>query len=172
MILLYFPNLVFLEEVETIFEFHPDCRCPIVDVGSTPETHAHGDHIAALGAVRAAAPQAKVHSNSRSAPAEQHNAPGATVAVGRLQVTYCETPGHAADGVTYLINQWPHAAPTVAVVGDTIFAGSMGRGNDGWDLARQKVREHILSLPPETLLCPGHGPLTTVGEEQANNPFF
>ena len=35
-----------------------------------------------------------------------------------------------------------------------------------------KVREQILSLPPETLICPGHGPLTTVAEEKEHNPFF
>lgn len=135
-------------------------------------THTHPDHIAVLGAVRAAAPQARVHSNSRSAPADQRNQPGTTVSVGRLRITHCETPGHAADGVTYLIGNWPDNAPLVAVVGDAIFAGSMGRGNDSWEIARDKVREHILGLPPETLLCPGHGPLTTVGEELRNNPFF
>ena len=48
----------------------------------------------------------------------------------------------------------------------------MGRGFQSWDLARQKVREQILSLPPDTLLCPGHGPLTTVAEEKSHNPFF
>ena len=60
----------------------------------------------------------------------------------------------------------------MAVVGDAIFAGSMGRGNPDYSLARQKVREQILTLPPATLICPGHGPLTTVAQEQAHNPFF
>ena len=60
----------------------------------------------------------------------------------------------------------------VAVVGDAIFAGSIGRGNQSWDIAKQKVREQILSLPPATLICPGHGPLTTVAEEKEHNPFF
>jgi len=36
----------------------------------------------------------------------------------------------------------------------------------------EKVRQQILTLPPETLVCPGHGPLTTVAEEKAHNPFF
>ena len=40
------------------------------------------------------------------------------------------------------------------------------------ELARTKVREQILSLPAETLLCSGHGPLTTVGEQKENNPWF
>jgi glyoxylase-like metal-dependent hydrolase (beta-lactamase superfamily II) len=76
------------------------------------------------------------------------------------------------DGVTYLIAGWPSGASTVAAVGDTLFAGSMGNGNGQWELARKKIREHILSMPPETLLCPGHGPLTTVAEELEFNPFF
>ena len=42
-----------------------------------------------------------------------------------------------------------------------LFAGSIGRGNQSWALARQKVREQILTLPADTLICPGHGPLTT-----------
>jgi glyoxylase-like metal-dependent hydrolase (beta-lactamase superfamily II) len=60
----------------------------------------------------------------------------------------------------------------VAIVGDAIFAGSIGRGNQSWDLAKEKVRGNIFSLPAETLICPGHGPLTTVEQEKSNNPFF
>jgi len=59
-----------------------------------------------------------------------------------------------------------------AIVGNAIFAGSIGRGNQSWDLAKQKVREQIFTLPAETLICPGHGPLTTVAEEKTHNPFF
>jgi glyoxylase-like metal-dependent hydrolase (beta-lactamase superfamily II) len=58
------------------------------------------------------------------------------------------------------------------MVGDAVFAGSIGHGNQSWELARQKVTDQIFSLPPDTLICPGHGPLTTVGEEKAHNPFF
>ena len=63
-------------------------------------------------------------------------------------------------------------APHVAFVGDSIFAGSMGGAPAHGPLAKQKVRDQILSLPADTLLCPGHGPLTTVAEEKAHNPFF
>jgi len=63
-------------------------------------------------------------------------------------------------------------APAVAVVGDALFAGSMGRGFQSWELAKQKIREQIFTLPPATLICPGHGPLTTVAEEEAHNAFF
>jgi len=135
-------------------------------------THSHHDHVVELGTLRAQFPRARIHSNSRNAPADQRVQPGESLQIGGLQLAYRETPGHAADGVSYIIGNWPGRAPQVVIVGDTIFAGSMGRGNDGWELARGKVREHILTLPPETLLCPGHGPLTTVAEERANNPFF
>jgi hydroxyacylglutathione hydrolase len=135
-------------------------------------THSHWDHVEALPKIREAWPKAKVHSGSKNAPVDQRNKINEIVHLGGLRVTHRETPGHADDGVTYLVGNWQEDAPHVAIVGDTIFAGSMGRGNPDWNLARQKVREQILTLPPATLLCPGHGPLTTVAEEREHNPFF
>jgi hydroxyacylglutathione hydrolase len=135
-------------------------------------THSHWDHVEALPKFREAWPKAKLHSGSKNAPVDQRNKHSEIIHLGGLRVTHRETPGHAEDGVTYLVGNWQDDAPHVAIVGDTIFAGSMGRGNQSWDLARQKVREQILSLPPETLLCPGHGPMTTVAEEREHNPFF
>ncbi len=135
-------------------------------------THSHWDHVEALPQIRKTFPLAQLHSNSEAAPKGQRNQPGEAVALGGLRIAHRATPGHAPDGVTYVIGNWPENAPAVAIVGDAIFAGSMGRGNQSWELARQKVREEILSLPPATLICPGHGPLTTVAEEQEHNPFF
>jgi hydroxyacylglutathione hydrolase len=135
-------------------------------------THSHWDHVEALGKIREAWPKAKIHSGSKNAPVDQRNKTAEILPLGGLRVTHRETPGHAEDGVTYLVGNWQEDAPHVAIVGDTIFAGSMGKGNQSWDLARQKIREQILLLPAETLICPGHGPLTTVAEEKLNNPFF
>ena len=135
-------------------------------------THAHEDHVAALGDIREKFPKVRLHSGSKRAPVDQRNRPNDFIHLGSLRITHRDTPGHAEDGTTYVVGTWPDDAPHVAVVGDAVFAGSIGRGNPSWDLARQKVREQILTLPPETLLCPGHGPLTTVAEEQAHNPFF
>jgi glyoxylase-like metal-dependent hydrolase (beta-lactamase superfamily II) len=135
-------------------------------------THSHWDHVEALPKIRDAWPKTHVHSGSKNAPVDQRNKPSEIVPLGGLRVTHRETPGHAEDGVTYLVGNWQEDAPHVAIVGDAIFAGSIGRGNQSWDLARQKVREQILTLPPETLICPGHGPLTAVAEEKAHNPFF
>ncbi len=135
-------------------------------------THTHEDHIAAVGAIRERFPKVRVHSSAKDAPVDQRNRANDFIHLGSLRITNRDTPGHAEDGTTYVIGTWPEDAPHVAIVGDAIFAGSIGRGNQSWDLARQKVRDQIFSLPPDTLICPGHGPVTTVVEEKAHNPFF
>jgi len=135
-------------------------------------THSHWDHVEALPKIREVWPKARLHSGSKNAPVDQRNKTAEIIHLGGLRVTHRETPGHAEDGVTYMVGNWQEDAPIIAFVGDAIFAGSIGRGNQSWELARQKVHEQILSLPPETLLCPGHGPLTTVAEEKEHNPFF
>jgi glyoxylase-like metal-dependent hydrolase (beta-lactamase superfamily II) len=135
-------------------------------------THSHYDHVEGLPQIREALSKARLHSGSRSAPVDQRNKPNEIVHLGGLRITHRETPGHADDGVTYIVGNWQDDAPHVAMVGDAIFAGSMGNGNGQWDLARQKIREQILTLPPTTLICPGHGPLTTVAQEKEHNPFF
>src|SRR5262245_51586623 len=135
-------------------------------------THTHEDHIAALGQVRQEFAKVRLHSSSKNAPVDQRNRKNDFIHLGSLRITNRDTPGHAEDGTTYIIGTWPEDAPHVAIVGDAIFAGSIGRGNQSWDVAKGKVREQIFSLPAETLICPGHGPLTTVAEEKENNPFF
>jgi glyoxylase-like metal-dependent hydrolase (beta-lactamase superfamily II) len=135
-------------------------------------THTHEDHIAGLAQIREAHPKVKLHSSAKGAPPDQRNRPNDFIHLGSLRITHRDTPGHAEDGVTYILGNFPEDAPNVAVVGDCIFAGSMGRGFQSTELLKQKVREQILSLPGPTLICPGHGPLTTVEQEKANNPFF
>jgi glyoxylase-like metal-dependent hydrolase (beta-lactamase superfamily II) len=135
-------------------------------------THSHTDHIAALSVIREAFPKVRLHFGAKHAPVEQRNRANDFIHLGSLRITNRATPGHAEDGTTYIIGNWPEDAPPVAIVGDAIFAGSIGRGNESWDVARQAVREQILILPPDALICPGHGPLTSVVEEKENNPFF
>lgn len=135
-------------------------------------THSHEDHVAAVDQLRAAFPKVRLHSSSRHAPVDQRNRPNDFIHLGSLRISNRETRGHAEDGTTYVIGNWPDDTPHVAVVGDAIFAGSIGKGNISWDQAKDGVRSQIFTLPDETLICPGHGPLTTVGEEKAHNPFF
>jgi glyoxylase-like metal-dependent hydrolase (beta-lactamase superfamily II) len=135
-------------------------------------THTHEDHIAALGAIRERFPKIRLHSNSKNAPPDQRNRANDFIHLGSLRITNRDTPGHAEDGVTYIIGNFPEDAPNAAVVGDCVFAGSIGRGFVSTEQLKQKIREQIFTLPGETLICPGHGPLTTVKQEIENNPFF
>ena len=135
-------------------------------------THTHADHVAALDPLRGRFPKAKLHSSAKSAPVDQRNRANDFIHLGSLRIQNRDTPGHAEDGVTYVVGNWPDDAPSVAIVGDAIFAGSMGGARELADLAKQKIRDQIFSLPPDTLICPGHGPVTTTVEEQKNNPFF
>ena len=63
-------------------------------------------------------------------------------------------------------------ARPIAIVGDSLFAGSMGGGNVSYNDAVKNNLEKILTLPDDTIICPGHGPMTSVGEEKKHNPFF
>ena len=135
-------------------------------------THMLEDHIAAMGPLREKFPKLLLHTNSKSAPPQHRNRANDFIHLNSLRVTNRETPGHAEEGVIYIIGNWPDDAPHVALIGDTIFAGSLARGIQSTELLKDKVRAQIFSLPAETLLCPGHGPPTTVAEEKARNPFF
>ena len=135
-------------------------------------THMDDDHVAAMSAVRAAFPKLLLHTNSKHAPPQHRNRANDFIHLGSLRITNRETPGHTEEGVIYIVGTWPDDAPHVAIVGDTIFSGSMAEGRQWTALLKQKIREQILTLPNDTLLCPGHGPLTTVAAEKENNPFF
>jgi len=136
-------------------------------------THGHHDHVAALPTFQQRFPTLKLHAGALRAPRNPRNRSEDEIEVGGLRVTARPTPGHTEDGTSYLVQGWVGGAPPVIVVGDALFAGSMGRtGGPAFRAARQAVCEQILSLPPDTLICAGHGPMTTVGEEIAHNPFF
>lgn len=135
-------------------------------------THMHGDHVAGLQGIRERFPNIAIRTDAESAPESSRNQRDEVIELGDLRITNRDTPGHAVDGVTYVVEGFSGGGGQIAIVGDAIFAGSMGGAPTAGSLAKQKVRDQILTLPETTLLCPGHGPLTTVGEEKANNPFF
>ena len=78
----------------------------------------------AIEPIRARFPKLKLHSNIKSAPVDQRNRSNDFIMLGSLRITNRDTPGHAEDGVTYVVGNWPEDAPHVAIVGDAIFAGS------------------------------------------------
>jgi len=143
------------------------------ELGATIEalflTHTHNDHIAEFDrfASRGIAP---LWSNEAEPwPGTTHFSEGDTFEIGALKVTALTTSGHSRGGTTYFVEGLERP---VAVVGDAIFAGSMGGGMVSFADAWRNNREKILTLPDETVLVPGHGPPTTVAEEKRHNPFF
>lgn len=141
-----------------------------LEIESVFLTHTHNDHIADLDRLVGALENVSVYSNAKEPwPGTETFSAGVEFSIGSLTVKTFTTSGHSVGGTTYFVEG---LARPVAVVGDAIFAGSMGGGIVSFADAWKNNREKILTLPENTILCPGHGPLTSVGEEKRNNPFF
>jgi glyoxylase-like metal-dependent hydrolase (beta-lactamase superfamily II) len=132
-------------------------------------THTHGDHIFDLDRLKEKTGAPAVVGSGEPIEGAETFEVGKKFSIGKLQVESRLTWGHSKGGVTYVVTG---LAQPVAIVGDAIFAGSMGGGAISYEAALQTNRAEILSLPADTILCPGHGPLTTVAEQKAHNPFF
>ncbi len=132
-------------------------------------THTHPDHVADLERLTRLADCRAFASKLENFEGVDTFEIGRNFRFGGLIVSTRLTDGHTPGGVTYVVQGLPRR---VAVVGDAIFAGSMGGGLSSYEDALRNNRERILTLPDDTLLCPGHGPLTTVREEKLHNPFF
>jgi hydroxyacylglutathione hydrolase len=97
-------------------------------------------------------------------------AEGDKVQAGPLVADVIHTPGHTEGSVCLYFS-----ADKKLIAGDTLFAGSIGRtdlpGGSSQKII-QSLHDKVLALPDETLVVPGHGPLTTIGEERESNPFL
>jgi hydroxyacylglutathione hydrolase len=95
---------------------------------------------------------------------------GLGIKIGRRMVRCLTTPGHTQGGICYCVDD---AQVPVCFVGDTLFAGSIGRSNpkELYSTHLTSVRDRVLTLSPDYRLFPGHGPATTVEEELDHNPF-
>lgn len=154
-------------------------------------THAHFDHIGGLALLHERWPEAPIliHEDEAGhltdpllnlsamtgAPVVAPQATdllehGQTLELDGLTFHIRHTPGHSPGGVC--LHQPEHQT---AIVGDTLFAGSIGRHDfpmsDG-RLLIKSIQEQLLTLPDETIVRPGHGPQTTIGQERATNPFL
>lgn len=93
---------------------------------------------------------------------------GDEVRVGQTSLKVIHTPGHSPGSVCFY-------TPGILFSGDTLFCGGVGRtdlpGGSWKDLIRS-LRTRVLTYPEETVVLPGHGPRTTIGEEKENNPFL
>lgn len=92
------------------------------------------------------------------------------IGVRGIDAEVIRTPGHTEGSLCVYI-----PSQSLLLAGDTLFAGSVGRtdlpgGNHGKLI--QSIRDRLLPLPDATLVIPGHGPATTIGEERISNPFL
>jgi hydroxyacylglutathione hydrolase len=93
-----------------------------------------------------------------------------TVKAGSLVGQVLHTPGHTEGSVCLYF-----PAETMLIAGDTLFAGSIGRTDlpgGSFEKIIHSLHDRVLALPDETLVVPGHGPLTRIGEERESNPFL
>src|SRR5438132_13828822 len=132
-------------------------------------THAHADHVADLPRLREETGADVLTPAREPVPGAELIDEGKRFRLGNLEIEARLTWGHSPGGMTFVVTGLAHP---IAIVGDSIFAGSMGGGNVSYEDAVENNLKKILSLPNDTILCPGHGPLTTVGEEKLHNPFF
>jgi glyoxylase-like metal-dependent hydrolase (beta-lactamase superfamily II) len=95
---------------------------------------------------------------------------GETVTAGSLTANILHTPGHTEGSICLYF-----AADQKLIAGDTLFAGSIGRTDlPGGSMQKilRSLHDSVLALPDETVVVPGHGPLTTIGDERETNPFL
>jgi hydroxyacylglutathione hydrolase len=153
-------------------------------------THAHVDHIAGVDEVVRAFPGLRVFVHAAEKdwladPVLNLSRPigfdvtargpdglikeGDVLTLGTDEWRVLHTPGHSPGGITLY-----NAKGAAAIVGDTLFAGSIGRhdfpGSDFATLERS-IKEKLYTLPEETRIYPGHGPASTIGREKRTNPF-
>lgn len=93
-----------------------------------------------------------------------------TLQAGSLSANVLHTPGHTEGSICLYF-----PAEKKLIAGDTLFAGSIGRTDlpgGSFQKIISSLHEQVLALPDETLVIPGHGPTTTIGEERESNPFL
>lgn len=163
-----------------------------LDVQAILLTHAHLDHITGVEQARAAFAVATwLHPDDdplyraveqqglmfglnvkAQPPVDRFYAPGERLTVGRLTIAVLPTPGHSPGGVCLEVRE---GTDTQLFVGDTLFAGTIGRtdlpGGEHETLIRS-IKTVLLAFPDDTPVHPGHGPSTTIGAERRSNPYL
>lgn len=158
-------------------------------------THGHGDHIGANAELKTAFPNALlcIHEADRptlaspelnlsaffgaaieSPDADRLLRDGDELPLGDHTFKVLHVPGHSPGGIALYWHGTPQVAGMV-FTGDALFAGGIGRtdfpgGNE--ELLMRSIREKLFVLPDDTMVLPGHGPLSTIGREKQTNPFF
>ncbi|HVK39813.1 MAG TPA: MBL fold metallo-hydrolase [Candidatus Kapabacteria bacterium] len=162
--------------------------------GVTPSalvlTHTHWDHVGDAAELKRRYPEMLVYVHRdddyrlvdpmkhtvwplpfevESLSADRYLAHGDTVAVGGIALTVLHTPGHTEGGIC--LYSVEHSS---IFVGDTLFAGSVGRTDlpgGNWETLRTSIASHLMTLPDDVAVYAGHGETTTIGVERRTNPF-
>jgi glyoxylase-like metal-dependent hydrolase (beta-lactamase superfamily II) len=137
-------------------------------------THVEPEHAGGLREVvaRFSVDSAFIPSGA-SAPSGRPIGEGEAKWFGPLEITAFSTPGHAAaHNCYYLSATAARNCGTVLISGDLVFAGSAGGGYFSHTQLESNLRRVLHAVPPETVIAPGHGPLTTVANELRYNPFI
>jgi hydroxyacylglutathione hydrolase len=154
-------------------------------------THGHADHIAGVEPLREKFPAIAVYIHKldsnmlTSAAANLSVLSGLSLTAKKADVLVDEddiiekagiklrvihTPGHTPGGICFYSEK-----DGIIFVGDTLFAGSVGRTdfpNGDTNQLLEGIKHKLLTLPEDTIAYPGHGPETTIGREKAENPFL
>ena len=176
--------------------FEPDAIIDFLNerglvVGAILNTHGHSDHIAGNAPLKNAFPDAPLLIGLHDAPlltdpeanlsagygfdvlsppADQTVREGDVVSFAGLTFEVLDIPGHSPGHVVFVIRE----RPVIVMGGDVLFRGSIGRtdfpGGD-FDLLASGIRKKLYTLPDDTIVYPGHGPVTHTGHEKRTNPF-
>ncbi len=151
-------------------------------------THGHFDHVMGLEEARSLFPEAKVGINKEELKVMENMSQFAkmfgfepsqfgqidvyledkqTYKLGNIEITTIHAPGHTPGSICFY-------SPSFIVVGDVLFNRGIGRTDlyGGSMKQLENSIKNLFALPDETTVLPGHGPLTTIGEEKRSNPFF
>jgi len=174
-------------EPEAILEF---LRERELTVAAILNTHGHADHIAGNADLKAAFPNAPLIIGSGEAelltnpqlnvsrsfgfdvtspPADQLVREGDTLLFAGLTLDILEIPGHSPGHVVFVVRD-----EQTVFGGDVLFRGSIGRTDfpgGSFSILAEGIRGKLYKLPMETVVYPGHGPVTTIGHESETNPF-
>lgn len=150
---------------------HLDHAGGVSDLVAALKLKVEGPHIADKPLLEGITRQAKMYGadGMQDAWSDRYLVEGDTVSVGNLTFDVLFIPGHSPGSVVFVSRDAP-----VALVGDVIFQGSIGRtdlpGCDH-DALITGIKDKLYKLPDDTVCLPGHDSATTIGEEKANNPF-